>query len=143
MAVRLEHANLIVRDINGMIRFLQTAFPEFKVRGEGKSRDGSRWVHVGTDETYIALSPAKEEPEKHWIPYQGQPGVNHLAYEVDDVEALCKRMKSAGYKDSTPPNAHPYRKRRYFYDPEGNDWEFVQYLSGNPAERNDYKLPDV
>ena len=61
MAVRLEHANLTVRDINGMIGFLQTAFPEFKVRGEGKSRDGSRWVHVGTDETYIALSPAREE----------------------------------------------------------------------------------
>ena len=122
MAVRLEHANLIVRDINGMIRFLQTAFPEFRVRGEGKSRDGSRWVHVGTDETYIALSPAKEEPDKHWMPYSGLPGVNHLAYEVDDVEALCERMKSAGYRDSTPPNAHPYRKRRYFYDPEGNDW---------------------
>src|SRR5215467_12429542 len=143
MAVRLEHANLIVRDIHGMIVFLQTAFPEFRVRGEGKSRDGSRWVHVGTDETYIALSPAKEEPDKHWMPYQGLPGVNHLAYEVDDVEALCERMKSAGYKDSTPPNAHPYRKRRYFYDPEGNDWEFVQYLSTNPADRNDYKLPDV
>jgi hypothetical protein len=29
--------------------------------------------------------------------YQGQPGVNHLAYEVDDVEALCERMESAGY----------------------------------------------
>ncbi len=66
----------------------------------------------------------------------------HLAYEVDDVEALCERMKSAGYRDSTPPNAHPYRKRRYFYDPEGNDWEFVQYLSQDPAERNDYQLPD-
>ncbi len=45
MAVRLEHANLTVRDIDGMIRFLQTAFPEFRVRGEGKNRDGSRWVH--------------------------------------------------------------------------------------------------
>src|ERR1700746_1363800 len=137
------HASLVVDDRNAMIQCRQTAFPQSKVRGEGKSRDGSRWVHVGTDETYIALSPAREEPEKHWIPYQGQPGVNHLAYEVDDVEALCKRMKSAGYKDSTPPNAHPYRKRRYFYDPEGNDWEFVQYLSENPAERNDYKLPDM
>jgi hypothetical protein len=30
----------------------------------------------------------------------------------------------------------------YFYDPEGNDWEFVQYFSQNPAERNDYELPD-
>ena len=93
-------------------------------------------------ETYIAVSPAKAEPEKHWMPYRGLPGVNHLAYEVDDVEALCKRMKSAGYRESTPPNAHPHRKRRYFYDVEGNDWEFVQYLSQDPAERNDYKLPD-
>ena len=51
-------------------------------------------------------------------------------------------MKSAGYRDYTPPNAHPHRKRMYFYDPEGNDWEFVQYLSQDPAERNDYKLPE-
>src|SRR5207248_3054043 len=71
MAVRLEHANLTVRDIDAMIRFLQTAFPEFKVRGEGKNRDGGRWVHVGTDQTYIALSPAKREPEQHWMPKQG------------------------------------------------------------------------
>ena len=142
MAVRLEHANLTVRDIDAMIRFLQTAFPEFKVRGEGKNRDGSRWVHIGTDQTYIALSPAKQEPEQHWMPYQGAPGVNHLAYEVDDVEALCQRMMSAGYQDSTPPNAHPYRKRRYFYDPEGNDWEFVEYLSQESTQRNDYTLPD-
>lgn len=141
MAVRLEHANLTVRDIEGMIRFLQTAFPEFKVRGEGIC-NGYRWVHVGTQETYIALSPTKTEPDKLWMPYQGLPGVNHLAYEVDDVDALCKRMKSAGYRESTPPNNHPHRKRRYFYDPEGNDWEFVQYLSQDPAERNDYKLPD-
>jgi len=25
---------------------------------------------------------------------------------------------------------------------EGNEWEFVEYLSQNPTERNDYKLPD-
>jgi catechol 2,3-dioxygenase-like lactoylglutathione lyase family enzyme len=142
MAVRLEHANLTVRDIEGMIRFLQAAFPEFRVRGEGISQGGSRWVHVGTQETYIALNPTKSEPEKRWMPYRGMPGVNHLAYEVDDVEGLCERMRSAGYRECTPANAHPYRKRRYFYDAEGNDWEFVQYLSQEPAKRNDYKLAD-
>jgi catechol 2,3-dioxygenase-like lactoylglutathione lyase family enzyme len=142
MAVRLEHANLCVRDLEGMIRFLQTAFPEFRVRGEGITREGARWVHVGTDETYIALSESRVDATKHWKPYEGEPGINHLAYEVDDVEALRNRMTSAGYRDSTPPNSHPYRKRQYFYDPEGNDWEFVQYLSQDPSERNDYKLPD-
>jgi catechol 2,3-dioxygenase-like lactoylglutathione lyase family enzyme len=142
MTVRLEHANLCVRDIEGMIRFLQTAFPEFRVRGEGTSNDGTRWVHIGTDETYIALGQSRVQPAKQWTPYQGLPGVNHLAYEVDDVEALRNRMNLAGYRDSTPPNAHPHRKRLYCCDPEGNDWEFVQYLSQDPAERNDYKLPD-
>ena len=142
MAVRLEHANICVRDIEGMIRFLQTAFPEFQVRGEGRSHEGTRWVHIGTDETYIALGQATGEPEKRWTPYQGLPGVNHLAFEVDVVEALRDRLKSAGYKDSTVPNAHPHRKRLYFYDPEGNDWEFVQYLSQDAAERHDYELSD-
>jgi catechol 2,3-dioxygenase-like lactoylglutathione lyase family enzyme len=143
MAFRLEHANISVRDVEAMIRFLKTAFPDFRVRSEGKSRDGSRWVHIGTNDTYIALSPAKADSERHWKPYRGEPGVNHLAYEVDDVESLRARLAAAGYRESTPPNAHPHRKRVYFYDPEGNDWEFVQYFSQDPAERNDYALPDA
>jgi hypothetical protein len=64
MAVRLEDANLCVRDTEVMIHFLQTAFPEFRVRGEGISNDGTRWVHVGTDETYIALGQARVDPAK-------------------------------------------------------------------------------
>jgi catechol 2,3-dioxygenase-like lactoylglutathione lyase family enzyme len=142
MGCRLEHANICVRDIEPVIRFLKTTFPEFRVRGEGISRDGTRWVHVGTNDTYIALGQARTDSERHWMPYHGEPGVNHLAYEVDDVEALSARLKAAGYRESTPPNSHPHRKRVYFYDPEGNDWEFVQYFSQDPAERNDYELPD-
>jgi catechol 2,3-dioxygenase-like lactoylglutathione lyase family enzyme len=142
MEFRLEHANVCVRDIEAMIRFLKTAFPESRVRGEGKSHDGTRWVHVGANDTYIALGEAKADSERHWIPYSGEPGVNHLAYEVDDVESLRARLKAAGYRESTVPNAHPHRKRVYFYDPEGNDWEFVQYFSQDPAKRNDYELPD-
>lgn len=142
MKVRLEHANLSVRDVEAMIRFLMIAFPEFRIRGEGTNRNGIRWVHVGTDDTYIVLNQAKPESAKHWIPYSGEPGVNHLAYEVDDVESLRLRLKAAGYRDSTVPNAHPHRKRVYFYDPDGNDWEFIQYFSQDPAERNDYDLPE-
>jgi catechol 2,3-dioxygenase-like lactoylglutathione lyase family enzyme len=142
MEVRLEHANLSVRNVEAMIRFLMTAFPEFRIREEGKNRDGGRWVHVGTNDTYLALNQAKADSERHWKPYSGEPGVNHLAYEVDDVESLRERLNAAGYRDSTVPNAHPHRKRVYFYDPDGNDWEFVQYFSQDPSERNDYQLPD-
>ena len=106
-------------------------------------RDGSRWVHLGTDDTYVALNQATTGSTRHWVPYSGEPGLNHLAYEVDDVEAVRIRLKTAGFRDSTPPNAHPHRRRVYFCDPEGNDWEFVQYYTQDPAERNDYDLPDL
>jgi catechol 2,3-dioxygenase-like lactoylglutathione lyase family enzyme len=141
MTVRLEHANLTVRDIDAAIRFLQTAFPEFRIRHDGVS-EGKRWVHIGTDETYLALNQAQVEPQARWIPYAGVPGVNHLAYEVEDVDALRERLRAAGYRDSTVPNRHPYRKRVYFYDADGNDWEFVQYLSDDPSRRNDYVIID-
>lgn len=45
MEFQLEHPNLCVRDIEPMIRFMK-ASSEFRVRGEGKRRDGTRWVHV-------------------------------------------------------------------------------------------------
>ena len=142
MTVRLEHANLTVRDIDDAVRFLRTAFPAFRIRFDGRDPDGTRWVHIGMDDTYVALTKAKFEPEARWQPYAGAPGVNHLAYEVEDVEALRERLRSAGYRDSTVPNRHPYRERVYFEDADGNDWEFVQYLSDDPAQRHDYTLPD-
>jgi hypothetical protein len=46
--------------------------------------------------------------------------------------------QAAGYEPNMHADGHPARRRVYFYDPEGNDWEFVQYLSDDPAERNDY-----
>ena len=141
--LRLEHANLHVRDVDAMIDFLRTAFPELRVRGEGVSWTGSRWVHLGNDETYLALYQATAEPAEKWTPYAGKPGLNHLGFEVEDAEALRVRLREAGYLESTVPNAHPHRTRVYFYDPEGNDWEFVEYRSSDPAERNDYAIPDV
>lgn len=142
MSIRIEHANMIVRDIDATVQFLETAFPEFRVRREGES-NGRRWLHIGTDDTYIALNEATAEPAESWVPYSGKPGVNHLGYEVDDADALRERMLAAGYEDSTVPNKHPYRKRVYFHDPDGNDWEFVEYLRDDPAKRNDYDLPDI
>ena len=143
MAVRLDHANLTVRDLDGMIRFLCAAFPEFRVRAEGATWQGARWVHLGTDELYLALSQASQAAAQPWVPYAGRPGTNHLGFEVDDAEAVRARLAAAGYADSTVPNAHPHRRRVYFQDAEGNDWEFVQYLSDDPALRNDYALPDA
>jgi catechol 2,3-dioxygenase-like lactoylglutathione lyase family enzyme len=143
MVLRLEHANLAVRDVDATIRFLQAAFPEFRIRFDSGGSGGHRWVHVGTDDTYIALSSATDAPHRRWVPYSGLPGVNHLGFEVEDTEAIRRRLTEAGYQESTVENSHPHRKRVYFRDHDGNDWEFVQYLTQDPILKNDYTLPDV
>ena len=141
MKIRMEHANLSVRHMDESVRFLRAAFPEFQIRRQGL-KDGRRWMHIGTVDTYIALNEATAEAKEPWEPYSGKPGLNHLGFEVEDVEALRVRLAAAGFRDSTYPNDHPHRRRVYFYDAEGNDWEFVEYFSDDPDERNDYELPD-
>jgi catechol 2,3-dioxygenase-like lactoylglutathione lyase family enzyme len=137
MTLRLDHANLLVRDIDATIGFLRTALPALRVRGSGGSGAG-RWVHLGADDLYVALEQATAEPAERWMPYEGKPGTNHLGIEVDDVEAVRARLRDAGYRDTTYPNAHPHRSRVYFRDREGNDWEFVEYRSSVPSQRHDY-----
>jgi len=137
--VRLEHANLSVNDIDAIVAFLRVAFPEFRLRRDSIRADGVRWVHVGADDTYIALFQAARSRVNEGF---GSSTFNHLGYEVDDVEALRNRLLQAGYRENLQPNSHPHRKRVYFFDPEGNEWEFVQYFTDDSAKRNDYDLPD-
>lgn len=142
MTPRLEHANLCVEDIDGVVRFLQVAFPEFRIRHESTNPDGGRWLHVGTDASYVALTERRSNAEAATVPYSGRPGLNHLGFEVDDVGSVQERLTAAGYRESGLATAHPHRRRVYFYDPDGNDWEFVQYLSTDLSQRHDYALPD-
>ena len=79
MTLRLEHANLFVRDIDATIRFLQTAFPEFRMRFDGMDPRGFRWVHIGTDDTYIALTQSMIEPEPRSCRLTGRWARNPLA----------------------------------------------------------------
>jgi len=131
----VEHANISVTDVDETLRFLRTAMPDFQVRHDS-GRGPSRWVHLGTDTTYISITqmppPAEGELEHQ------RPGVNHVGFVVDDVDALYERMQAAGYREGFVPSPHPSRKRVYFLDHDGMEYEFVEYYSQEAAERNDY-----
>jgi catechol 2,3-dioxygenase-like lactoylglutathione lyase family enzyme len=144
MAARLEHANINVRSIDETIRFLTAAFPEFRVRGRGEV-EGRPWVHVGTDDSYLALNefePKSAESTGGVVgsepPAFGTEPLNHLGFVVDDAEALASRLRSAGFREGFVAPAHKYRIRKYFLDADGNEWEFVEYLTDDPALQNEY-----
>ena len=59
---------------------------------------------------------------------------------VDDLDAVAERLRSSGYKEGMSAMDHPHRRRIYFFDDDGNEYEFVEYLSTEASERNDYRL---
>lgn len=144
MDIALEHANLTVASAEKTIHFLGTAFPEWKVRGSGKRQQKpsqGNWVHFGNNDFYMAL----QENDLHLAhndEFYVNDGINHLGFVIEDMAELLIRMQAAGYKptDVSDLDGHPFRKRAYFFDGNGFEWEFVQYLSEAQEQRNDYSL---
>ena len=131
----MEHANISVTNVDGTLRFLQTSMPDFRIRHDsGLGPD--RWVHVGTETAYVCLNQMTPPPTDTCE--CRTPGINHLGFAVDDADALHERMIKAGYREGFIPSPHPHRKRVYFIDDDGMEYEFIQYYSEDPSERNDY-----
>jgi len=131
----LEHANITVSNLQEAIKFFQTAFPHFKIRGGGNDR--REWIHLGDDYTYIAINQAKRHDSTIDKNYD-KIGINHLGFVVLDVVEIANNLLKNGYKRDFPKEVEQFRIRDYFADADGNQYEFIQYLSEVPAERNSY-----
>ena len=133
--IYLEHANITVNDLQEAVNFFQTAFPHFKIRGGG---NGMReWVHLGDDDTYLAINQAKQSDLKADKNYD-KIGINHIGFVVQNVEEIASNLLNNGYKRDFPKEVEQFRIRDYFADADGNQYEFVQYLSDKPEEKNSY-----
>jgi catechol 2,3-dioxygenase-like lactoylglutathione lyase family enzyme len=62
------------------------------------------------------------------------PGIRHLAFEVQDMDALCVRLRAAGVRFVSPPVTVPFpvgdkgtKRLCYFHDPDGTLLEVAAY----------------
>ncbi|MCO7223733.1 VOC family protein [Pleionea sp. CnH1-48] len=141
MSTIVEHANICVGNLDETLRFLQTALPSYKVRGEHFESGATppyRWVHFGDDEHYLALQDAVEESTESFGGYK-KLGLNHIGFRVDSVSDLIKRLQDIDYHPHSVSTSHPHRTRAYFHTPDGLEWEFVEYHSQQADERNNYQ----
>ena len=143
MACRLDHVNISVVNLDRTLAFLHIAFPVFRVRGGGTGTfDGgtSEWLHVGLDDVYVSLNASsrilesRKKPDENW-----ETGINHAGFVVEDVEALQRKYETAGFECELVKELRS-RKRMYVADADGIIWEFIQYLSDDPAICNDYSI---
>lgn len=78
------------------------------------------------------LSPQAEPLDANSLP--NLPGIRHLAFEVDDMDALCARLADSGVRFVSPPVTVPFpvggrgtKRLCYFHDPDGVLLEVAAY----------------
>jgi catechol 2,3-dioxygenase-like lactoylglutathione lyase family enzyme len=120
---RFEHINLSCKDIAANQKFYQTLFPDWYVRAEGVF-NGSRWIHLGNNQFYLALNDHFEQERVHQS-YENI-GINHVGFVIKDGEAMKKLLDAEAieyYTLTAPETKH----RIYVNDPDGNEIELVEY----------------
>ena len=135
----VEHANLTVRDIQEISDLLLCALPTWRVRGEGRMRWSGqeiRWRHVGSDASYVALQDGGDGDFPDWR--GSRVGMKHLGFVVPSLDDTLRRLAAAGHDVDHWGGEHPHRRSAYIVAPGGLQFEFVEYLSEQAAERNDY-----
>lgn len=124
---RLEHVNVTVSDPKVTAEMLSTLFG-WHVRWEGKAINGGYTVHVGTDESYVAVysGPGEQLVPKGDASYSTRGGLNHIGVVVDDLDAVEAQVMAMGM---TPVNHADYEpgRRFYFHDRDGVEIEVVSY----------------
>lgn len=128
---RIEHVNLTVRNPDRTAQLLADLFG-WHVRWDGPAMSGGRTVHVGTDRQYLALyagTDAHLYDEDRFA--KGRP-LNHVAVEVDDLDAIEARVAAAGLTPFAHGDYEPGR-RFYFFDPDGIEFEVVSYAEAGAS----------
>jgi len=148
----IDHVNIVVQDLDRMVAFYRDALG---LKETKRVTISGSWVastvglpEVQADVVYLDLAsgprvelirynrPAMERPAG--IDRPNAPGLRHIAFRVDDIEAVVERLRAVGVRffsdgvQQVPETQVTYaggiRKRLiYFTDPEGNLLELCEF----------------
>jgi catechol 2,3-dioxygenase-like lactoylglutathione lyase family enzyme len=151
MLSSIDHVNLVVADLPRMLAFYRdvlglTVTKEVTISGDWIGQTVGL-TDVRAEVVYLDLpsGPRIEllryiSPDALQAPGVDRPnaiGLRHLAFKVDDIDAVTQRLRAAGVEffsgvqtvpDAQVTYAGGVRKRLvYFRDPEGNILELCEY----------------
>lgn len=154
---RYVHTNIIAKDVSKLITFYKTVF---RCKSIGETRDlRGKWLDrlTGLDQAHIVgehlLLPGYGEKHptleifsydttKETIPAEiNRPGIAHIAFEVDDVEATLEEIVRAGGSSVGELVTAEYPDGLqavfvYARDPEGNILELQSWKKiKNPGSK--------
>ena len=118
---QIEHVNITVSDPERSAALFRDLL-SWHVRWKGPSQMGGRTIHVGEEQTYLAVY-TRDEIDAPFS--KGQP-LNHVGFTVDDLDAADEVVKRHGLEPFGHDDYEPGR-RFYFFDWDGIEFEVVSY----------------
>lgn len=102
---RIDHIGIAVEDIDAALALYERDYAMTLVHRETVGTQGVEAVLLDVGENHIELlaPTGPDTPVGKFLARKG-PGMHHIAYQVDDIEATLAALKEAGLRliDETP-----------------------------------------
>lgn len=121
--MRYLHTMVRVRDLDAALRFFCAGLGLKEIRRSENEAGRYSLIFLATenrpDAPAVELTYNWDQKE----PYGGGRNFGHLAYEVEDVYALCEHMRNLGYTVHRPPRDG---RMAFLRSPDGVSVELLQ-----------------
>jgi catechol 2,3-dioxygenase-like lactoylglutathione lyase family enzyme len=120
MLKRVDHIEIVVKDLAHMSEFFQTL--GFQVVRRTEHHGGAVELKLpGPDQVIFEL---------HTLEAEENPGINHIAFLVEDSQATVDALTAKGIEFETGPYHFPATGRTLtnFRDPQGFRVQFTEYV---------------
>jgi methylmalonyl-CoA/ethylmalonyl-CoA epimerase len=102
---RIDHIGVAVEDLDAALALYERDYEMTLVHRETVAEQGVEAVLLDVGENHVELLAATgpDTPVGKFLAKKG-PGMHHVAYQVDDIEATLAALKEAGMRliDETP-----------------------------------------
>ena len=151
MPTQVDHINIVVADMERSVQFYEGILGFEETR---RAHLEGEWIEAivglrGVSADVVYVQPKGGGPRIELIRYHAPEGVvvsetalpntvglRHIAFRVDDMDAMCERLKQAGVELIGKPVRVPenvvshdagHKSLCYFRDPDGVLLEFAHY----------------
>jgi len=138
--MRYLHTMLRVRDLDTAVDFFVHKLGLQEQRRIEHAAGRFTLVFLGTGATHDS---AQVELTYNWDqlePYSAGRFFGHLAYEVEDIYALCARLRDAGVVIHRPPRDG---RMAFIKSPDGHSIELLQQGTALPPQEPWLSMPNV
>jgi catechol 2,3-dioxygenase-like lactoylglutathione lyase family enzyme len=142
--MRLDHLNIVVRDLEAAVRFFRhfgyEVGDEAELSGEWLSEVvdlqdvRARYTRLESPDSPVLIElityHQPQSPKPHGLDQAHWTGYRHIAFRVDDIDAEVERLSAVGVQFLSPIDTYPRTGKRIIYGrgPEGILIELAEYF---------------